>query len=386
MGLGARLRAFFRERYQLGGLADLATHKTIPVHRHSFWYYWGGITLALIGIQIASGLLLLLYYRPSADGAFESVRLIMTKVEFGWLVRSVHAWAAHLAILSAFIHLMSTFFLKAYRPPRELTWVTGVCLFFVLLGFGFTGYLLPWNTLAFFATKVGTEIAGSVPLLGPTIRTVLRGGSEVGDATLGRFFWLHIAILPVALLGLVGIHLLLVQLQGMSKPLSVREDRSIPPPGAPPTATLGQLAEDAPSAQATGGGTMPFFPNFLLRDLIAWSLLLGLVLALSVYRPAMLGEQADPFVSTPAGIQPEWYFLWMFQTLKLFPSHVLGVEGEWVAFGLINLGALALLLVPWLDRPARVGRSHGLVRLAGILALAYIVGMTGYAVWIGKSH
>jgi quinol-cytochrome oxidoreductase complex cytochrome b subunit len=131
---------------------------------------------------------------------------------------------------------------------------------------------------------------------------------------------------------------------------------------------------------------MPFFPNFLLRDLIAWSLLLGLVLALSVYWPAMLGEQADPFVPTPAGIQPEWYFLWMFQTLKLFPSHVLGVEGELVAFGLINVGALALLLVPWLDRPARVGQSHGLVRLAGILALAYIVGMTGYAVWIGKSH
>src|SRR3989338_9765107 len=119
-----RLRAFLRERYQLGGLADLATHKTVPVHRHTVWYYWGGMTLLLIGIQIVSGVLLLLYYRPWAHEAFESVRFIMTKVQFGWLVRSVHAWAAHAAILSAMVHLPSTFFLKAYRPPRELTWGT----------------------------------------------------------------------------------------------------------------------------------------------------------------------------------------------------------------------------------------------------------------------
>ena len=165
MGRSERLRAFFRERYQLGGLADLATHKTVPLHRHTFWYYWGGLTLVLIGIQMASGVLLLLYYRPSAAEAFESVRFIMTKVEFGWLIRSVHAWSAHLAILSAMVHLASTFFLKAYRPPRELTWVSGVCLVFLLMGFGFTGYLLPWNTLAFFATKVGTEIAGIPPIV-----------------------------------------------------------------------------------------------------------------------------------------------------------------------------------------------------------------------------
>src|SRR3990167_8678943 len=227
MGRVEWVRTFFRERYQLGGLADLATHKTVPIHRHSFWYYWGGMTLALIGVQIASGVLLLLYYRPSAQEAFESVRFIMTKVQFGWLVRSVHAWAANLVIFCATVHLASTFFLKAYRPPRELTWVSGVILLFVLLGFGFTGYLLPWNTLAFFATKVGTEIAGVVPVAGPIVQTLLRGGSDVTDVTLTRFFWLHIAILPLALLGVVGLHLLMIQVKGMSKPLSVKTDRAM---------------------------------------------------------------------------------------------------------------------------------------------------------------
>lgn len=353
MALIERLRAFLRERYQFGGLAELATHKTVPLHRHSVWYYWGGMTLVLIGIQLASGLLLLLYYRPSAQEAFESIRFIMTKVEFGWLIRSVHAWAANLVILCAMVHLASTFFLKAYRPPRELTWVTGVLLFFLLLGFGFTGYLLPWNTLAFFATKVGTEIAGVVPVVGPVMQMILRGGSDVGDVTLTRFFWFHIAVLPAGLLALLAVHLVMIQLQGMSKPLSVTDDRS-----------------------------RPFFPNFLLRDVVAWVLVLGLVLCLSVYWPATLGTKADPFAPTPVGIQPEWYFLWMFQTLKLFPGHVFGIEGELIAVGLTGAAGAVLVLVPWLDRPARKGRASWVVWAAGIAAVSYILGMTGYAAWV----
>lgn len=355
MGPLEHLRSFFKQRYSLGGLTDLATHKAVPLHRHTFWYYWGGMTLALIGTQIASGLLLLLYYRPSAEGAFESVRFIMTRVEFGWLVRSVHAWSAHLAILSAMVHLASTFFLKAYRPPRELTWVTGVLLFYLLMGFGFTGYLLPWNTLAFFATKVGTEIAGIPPVVGPALQTFLRGGGDVTEVTLTRFFWLHIAVLPALLAGILLAHLFMIQIQGMSKPPSVKADRS-----------------------------MPFFPNFFLRDLVAWTLALGVVLSLSVYWPATLGEKADPFAPTPEGIQPEWYFLWMFQTLKLFPSHWLGMEGELIAVALTGLAGLLLLLVPWLDRPARKGRSHWAARLAGLLGLGYVLGMTVYALMVGR--
>lgn len=347
-----RLKRFFKERYPLGGLGEFFAHKAVPVHRHFIWYYFGGVTLAFLFFLFASGLLLLLYYRPSAEGAFESVKFIMTKVSFGWLVRSVHVWSANLAVFFAFVHLASTFFLKAYRPPRELTWVSGVCLLFVLMGFGFTGYLLPWNTLSFFATKVGTEIAGSIPLIGPALRTVLRGGPEVGDGTLARFFWMHVGVLPLCLLCILGVHLFMVQIQGMSKPLYAQPVRS-----------------------------MPFFPDFFLRDAIVWLILLGIVLSLSLYWPATLGEKADPFAPTPAGIQPEWYFLWMFQTLKMFPGHVLGVEGEVAANILMGLGALVLFLVPWLDRPGANGRSSWIVWFAGVLAIAYILGMTGYALW-----
>jgi quinol-cytochrome oxidoreductase complex cytochrome b subunit len=223
-------------------------------------------------------------------------------------------------------------------------------LLFLLMGFGFTGYLLPWNVLAFFATKVGTQIAGVVPAIGPIIQTFLRGGSEVNDVTLTRFFWLHIAVLPVGLLALVGLHLMMIQLQGMSKPLEVKDERS-----------------------------MPFFPHFFLRDMVVWVLVLGAVLCLSVYWPATLGKKADPFAPTPAGIQPEWYFLWMFQTLKLFPGRVLGLDGELVAMGVTGLAGALVVLVPWLDRPARRGRSHWLVWFAGVAFIGYIVGMTGYA-------
>lgn len=349
-----RLRAFFEQRYPVARFTEMAGHKKVPIHRHMLWYYLGGIALVLLILQLASGALLLLYYHPTMEGAFESVRFLMTKVEFGWLVRSIHVWSANLLILAAFFHLASTFFLKAYRPPRELTWVSGVVLLFLLMGFGFTGYLLPWSTLSLFATKVGTEIAGDVPWVGSITRAFLLGGEEVGEAALSRFFWLHIVVLPALLFSVLGLHLLMIQLQGMSKPMSVREERSI-----------------------------PFFPNFLLRDLISWMGTLGLVLFLSVYDPALLGEKADPFAPTPVGTRPEWYFLWMFQTLKLVPARIAGLEGEQVAIVCFGLAGFALFLVPWMDRPAWEGRSSGLIRWIGILAVVYLAGMTAYALWPG---
>ena len=151
------------ERFGAGSVEEFLRHKTVPVHRHTIWYYFGGMTLFLFIIQVLTGILLLLYYRPTPNDAFESVQYIMTQVRFGWLIRSVHSWSANLMIFTAFVHMFSVYFLKAYRKPRELTWVSGMLLLFIVLGFGFSGYLLPWNTLAFFATKVGTEMAGSIP-------------------------------------------------------------------------------------------------------------------------------------------------------------------------------------------------------------------------------
>src|SRR5438067_2115454 len=179
--------AWLEKRIGLSGLAALAREKRVPVHRHSLWYYLGGMTLFLFGVQVVTGILLLLYYRPSSGEAFESVQFVMARVPFGWLIRSIHSWSANLLVFVLFAHMFSVFFLRAYRKPRELTWLSGMLLFFLMLAFGFSGYLLPWNTLAFFATQVGTEVAGRVPVVGGFTLRLLRGGDQVTGGTLTRF-------------------------------------------------------------------------------------------------------------------------------------------------------------------------------------------------------
>src|SRR5271157_5032046 len=213
-----RLVRWLDERFGWEDLLAPLRHKTVPVHKLSYWYFLGGITLFLFVIQVLTGILLLLYYRPGANEAFESVQYIMTQVQFGWLIRSIHSWSANLMIFTAFAHMFSVLFLKAYRKPRELTWVSGVLLLFLVMGFGFSGYLLPWNTLAFFATKVGTEIAGQVPIIGKPMMVFLRGGEEVTGATLTRFFGFHVAVLPGLATLLILLHVVLVQRVGISVP------------------------------------------------------------------------------------------------------------------------------------------------------------------------
>src|SRR6516164_697248 len=243
------IRDWFDERFHLDELKALAQKKKVPLHRYSMWYFLGGMTLFLFGIQVLTGALLLLYYRPGADEAFESVQFIMTQVQFGWLVRSVHSWSANLLVFMAFAHLFSVLFLKSYRKPRELTWVSGVLLLFLMLGFGFSGYLLPWNTLSYFATKVGTEIAAQIPIVGRSILVFMRGGEDITGSTLTRMFGFHVAILPAIATVLIGLHVGLIQWFGMSLPPSVERE----------------WAADSSKAQE-----IRFFPNFALRELMAW--------------------------------------------------------------------------------------------------------------------
>jgi len=345
------LVAWLEDRLGWSALVAFARHKTVPVHRHSLWYYLGGMTLFFFLVQVGTGILLMLYYRPSADEAYESVQFIVTRVSFGWLIRSIHSWSANLMIGAAFIHLFSVFFLKAYRRPRELTWVSGVIVLFLAMGFGFSGYLLPWNTLAYFATKVGTDIAGSVPLAGEWVLRFLRGGERVTGGTLSRFYGWHVAILPAVTTTALGLHLLLVQKHGMSVPPS-EEGKA----GSPP---------------------MPFLPNFLLRDLFGWAVALAILAALAAYAPWELGAKADPFAPAPADIRPEWYFLFMFQTLKLVPGgEIAGVEYEAIAILVFSLGGALLLLVPFLDRGEASGTASRVITAAGWAAVIYITGMT----------
>ena len=334
-GLTRKALTWLDERFGAGTIEEFLRHKIIPIHRHSVWYYFGGMTLFLFIVQVLTGILLLLYYRPTPNDAFESVQYLITQVRFGWLIRSIHSWSANLMIFTAFVHMFSVYFLKAYRKPRELTWVSGMLLLFVVMGFGFSGYLLPWNTLAFFATKVGTEMAGSVPIVGKWMLIFLRGGEEVTGATLTRFFGFHVAVLPGLATTLLALHLMLVQQLGMSVPPGVER----------------AIAEGREQKRS-----MPFFPNFLLRDMIGWYAALGVLGALAAIFPWELGAKADAFAAAPAGIRPEWYFLFMFQTLKYLPSKVLFIDGELLGIFGFSAAALVWVAVPFLDRRIGFGR------------------------------
>jgi cytochrome b6 len=350
----ALVQAWLDDRLRLGLAREAAAHKTVPVHRYMPLYYFGGMTLFFFAVQVMTGILLMLYYRPSAGEAFESVEFIMTTVPFGWLIRSIHSWSANLMVFFAFAHLATVFFLKAYRPPRELTWISGSVLLFLAMGFGFSGYLLPWNKLAFFATKVGTDIAGSVPIIGEWLLRFLRGGERVTGGTLSRFYGWHVAILPAVTVLLLGLHLLQVQLHGMSVP-----------PG---------LEDEAKRRRP-----MRFFPHFAMRELFGWTLALGVLAALAALVPWELGEKADPFAPAYKDIRPEWYFMFMFQTLKLVPGgEVAGIEYEAIPILLFGLGGLMLLLVPFLDRGLLARGKSPAFTAAGVVILVYIVAFTAW--------
>ncbi len=358
----APLHSWVSERLPVADLVKALQHKTVPQHRYSLWYYFGGMTLFLFGIQVGTGALLLLYYRPSAAEAYESVQFIMTRVPFGWLVRSIHAWSANLMVASAFAHLFSVLFLHAYRRPREVTWTSGVLLLFLTLGFGFSGYLLPWNELSFFATRVGTDIAAAVPLAGAFIVRFLRGGTEVTGATLTRFFGFHVAILPAIATLVIGLHVWLVQRHGMSVPPSVE-----------------RRLEDGHRAVRA----IPFVPHFVLRDLFAWTVVLALLAGLSAFYPWELGRKADLFAPAPAGIRPEWYFLWAFQVLKYMPATIAGVNGERLAVFVMGAGAIGVLLLPLVA--GHTPSSRRAVVWLGILAMSFMLLMTALALTEARS-
>jgi len=364
-GPAARIYRWLDDRLSIRQLVEYMSHKEVPLHRHSIFYYLGGITLFLFLVQVGTGILLLMYYRPGVDSAYESVRFIVSDVSFGWLIRSLHSWSANLMILTAFIHMFTVYFTRAYRKPRELTWLSGIGLLALAMAFGFSGYLLPWNVLAFFATKVGTGMAGAIPIIGDRLLVILRNGEEVTGATIGRFFGLHVAILPALFTSVLAVHLLLIQRQGISEPV--------------------EWANRKPEEKRF----MKFFPHFIYRDLLVWLVALNVLALLAVIFPDgigilhwPLGEKADAFAPPPSGIRPEWYFMFAFQALKLLPAHVLFVEGELFGIVLFGLAGLLWTMVPFLDRAPAGDRGSRLITVAGMIVLLFMTFMTilGYLV------
>lgn len=353
-----QLSQWIDKRYAVRSFIDFLKKKKVPHGKGWYWYYFGGVALFLFIIQLLSGILLLLYYKASADSAFESIRFIMSQVEFGWLVRSIHSWGSNLMVLAAFVHMFSVFFLRSYKNPRELTWITGIFLLLLSMAFGFSGYLLPWNELSYFATKVGTDMVGVIPVIGKGLMTLLRGSEEVTGATLPRFYGFHIAILPIVFTLFLSAHLIFIQIQGMSEP---------------------RVWDKLPEEKKV---YIPFFPNFLLRDLLLWLIVLNILAFLAVFFPWELGKKADLFAPAPAGIKPEWYFVFMFQALKYIPAKVWVIDGELLGILTFAIGGLLWLLVPFLDTTEDGTVRSRIVRGGGIFLLVFILIMTalGYLV------
>ncbi len=214
-----RVEGLYRWLDERAGLTTI--WKTIfarAVPKTNWFYTLGSASMVLAMLQGITGMLLTIYYVPSPDQAYDSINFIMNQVAFGWLIRGMHHWGATLMVIVVFLHMLKAFFVGAYKYPREITWLTGAALLLIVMVMGFSGYLLPWNQKAYWATTVGTNIAGAVPVVGPLLLSILRGSQDIGAVTLARFYGLHIWWMPLALLGLMGVHLYLIIRIGITAP------------------------------------------------------------------------------------------------------------------------------------------------------------------------
>jgi len=217
--LSRRSFDWFDQRYEVSDGLTKVLKKPVPLYAVRWFYCLGGITAFLFITQAVTGIMLAFYYKPTPESAFASIQFIEEQVRFGAAIRAVHHWAANGMIVMCIAHMLRVFVMGAFKNPRELNWVSGVVLLILTLAFGFTGYLLPWDQRAFWATTVGTEIAGSIPVIGNLALVFLRVGWDVSGETLSRFYALHVIALPIFTLGLMGVHFLMVRRLGIARPL-----------------------------------------------------------------------------------------------------------------------------------------------------------------------
>jgi len=338
---------------RMGATSFLTAMLMRKVPKGTNWFYTlGSATMFAFVVQAITGVFLAMYYTPSPVEAYASITHLTNDVFLGEFVRGMHKWGASVMVILIFVHMARTFFFGAYKYPREINWVIGVVLLILTMTMGFTGYLLPFDQRSYWATIVGVNINGTGPLVGPYLSDFLRAGPEFGATTLSRFYAIHIAILPALFTVLLGLHLLFVQRQGMHEPEYVA---ALPPEKKK---------------------MLPFFPNFMLRDVLLWLVVLNVLLCLAVFFPWELGEKADPFASAPAGIRPEWYFMFMFQTLKLIPAHVFFLEGEVLGVVAFGLAGLAWFLVPFWGSRVSPAKRRPAMMIVGVVAIVYIVILT----------
>ena len=338
-----------------GGISALKNFLTEDVPGGaSYWYAFGSATLIALVIQIVTGIFLTFYYAPSASTAWESTKFIYDHVTGGKFLLSLHFWGASAMIALMTVHLLQVMIWGAYKKPREIMWVIGVILFLLTLVLGLTGYLLPWDLNAFAASQVSINIAGDIPIVGPAQKNFLQDGTQMGTLTINRFFGIHVWLVPILLLGLVGLHLAVFRHNGAAGPPS----------------------DETPKKFGR------FYPDQIFMDTLVSFLVFAVIVCLAVWMPAPLLAKADPtnsqFVPSPA-----WYFYPLYGLLNALPGQMGPISGELVGTAVVPaLGVGVLLLLPWIDR----NRKRALNQRPYFLVLTVIsVALVGIFGYIGSS-
>jgi len=293
-----------------------ASSEPIPNHMKKWWWALGGTPFYMLIVQIATGIMLAFYYVPNPEEAYASVAHITNDVAYGWLIRSIHKWSANIMIAAVILHMMRVFFTQAYRAPREMNWMFGVIIFVITLLFGFTGYSLIYEQMSYWAMKVGTEIAGATPFIGDWLAYFLKGGEDIGQATLTRINILHVMILPIVMVGLLVIHVYLIRTHGVVEL---------------------HFKNENPKEKKT----FPFWPDHVMTELVMIALVMFVLVTLSLLFPAHMGPEANPAM-TPMHIKPEWYFYPVYRWLKI-TNLTWGVIGPMIFLGV-------LIFWPFIDR------------------------------------
>ncbi len=341
------LRDWFGQRLPVSG-EDLRTltNEPVPHHLERWWFALGGTPAYLFVVQIVTGILLAFYYQPAPETAYESVRYITEEASFGWYIRSVHKWAATLMIAAVILHQMRVYFTGAYRKPREINWMVGMCLLIATLMTGFTGYSLVYEQLSFWGATVGANIADTVPVVGGMAKRMLLAGDSYNQLTLSRFYVLHAAVLPVTIAALVVVHIAIIRLQGVTDlhfESETEEERE---------------------------RTFDFFPDHLYTELIIGLVLMILLSALATIFPALLGEPANPLV-TPEVIKPEWFFYVAFRWLKLFSGTA----------AVLSMGLVVFVMFTWPFIDAAIRRWTRLEEASTWIGILGVVAIVALTVW-----
>ncbi len=329
--------------------------RPVPQYSMSPLYWLGALTVVAFMLQVVTGLLMMIYYVPTTDQAYSSTLYIIRNVPLGWLLETVHLYGAYAMILLAFLHLFRGYFVSVQKPPREMMWVVGMMMGLVVMGFGLTGYLLPWTVVSKSATDVSIGMLSFLPAqLGPIV-TFLIAGSGSGAAELTRFFDLHIVVLPAGLLGLLALKMYMFEAHGAAEPTSK--------PGAR------ESKETDPDYRE-----YPWFPTVYLYMAMIGSVFVGLILVAASMFPLSLPAEFTPEAASNYVPQPEWYFLWVYQVLKFASFEGSGI---YYALGVVTVIALGLILLPFIDRGTKRNPwSRPLYTTVGLIMIAELLALT----------